>query len=155
MAPQGSRDRHQIENQMNYVEGHCPRCMQPMGEVPDPMPEGWVCFLCEDKENAAQGIQPSPDRPEHLRSPAMYDTDDTPQLRAIRAEEAMRERVRAAEDEMKWHMARFRRQEARRERGLDPGRYDSRFYSKPRVAGTISTDNAERRRLIAEFQRKR
>lgn len=34
---------------MNYVEGECPKCHQPMLEVPDPMPEGWVCFLCQAK----------------------------------------------------------------------------------------------------------
>ena len=143
-----------MEEAVKYVEGECPRCGQPMFEVPDPLPEGWVCFLCKEKDDAVQPLHPSSDRPEHLRLPAMDHADDTPQLRAIRAEEAMRERHRAAEQEMKWHMARFRHQEARRERGLDPGRYDSRFYSsKPKVPGTIPTDDAERRRLIDEFKR--
>ena len=134
---------------MNYVAGECPRCGQPMGEVPDPMPEGWVCFPCEEKDKAAQRIQPSSDRPEHLRPPVMYDTDDTPQLRFIRAEEAMRKRERADVD-FKFRIVRFKRQTLR-ERGLHPGRYDSRFHSKPRARGTIPTH--DRRRLIDEFKR--
>ena len=139
---------------VNYVAGECPRCGQPMFEVPDPLPEGWVCFLCKEKDDAVQPLHPSSDRPEHLRLRVMDYTDETPQQRVIRAEQAMRERVRAKEQEMEWHMARFRHQEARRERGLDPGRYDSRFYSKPQAAGTIPTDDTERRRLIEEFKRK-
>ena len=38
-----------MEQAVKYVEGQCPKCGQPMGEVPDPMPEGWLCFLCQAK----------------------------------------------------------------------------------------------------------
>jgi hypothetical protein len=144
----------QLMDTVKYINGECPRCGQSMFEVPDPMPEGWVCFLCKEKDEAAQRLSPSSNRPEHPRVRMMYDTYDTPQQRYIRAEQAMRERHRAEEQEMKWHMARFRHQEARRERGLDPGRYHSDFYSKPKVPGTIPTDDAERRRLIEKFKRK-
>ena len=42
---------------IKYVPGECPKCGQPMGEVPDPMPEGWVCFLCEAKQRDEQAQQ--------------------------------------------------------------------------------------------------
>jgi hypothetical protein len=39
---------------MNYVEGNCPKCAMPLGEMPDPLPEGWICGICQEQVDAEQ-----------------------------------------------------------------------------------------------------
>ncbi len=39
---------------MNYVEGNCPKCGMPLGEMPDPLPEGWICGICQEQVDAEE-----------------------------------------------------------------------------------------------------
>src|SRR5262245_20609218 len=41
-------------HRMNYVEGNCPKCGMPLGEMPDPLPEGWICGICQEQVDAEE-----------------------------------------------------------------------------------------------------